>query len=303
MRLVYLLAVGSLLSAQDGVFRAGVSLVRVDAQVTRGDEVIGNLNREDFRVFDNGKEQTIMHFAREEAPMDLLLVLDTSGSMRNSISEVARVTRQALSKLRPGDRVGVTQFTARFRTVIPLTSDFEAVRAAIEELCSKPFRGGTDIMGGIHHGSQFLLKEKRGENRRSVLIITDGVGKKELPEKRVLTQLWEADAVLNGLIVPNDYNGRGRFSFTLPNPSPDAQKIKLDKMAGETGGEVMESDEPAEAFERMVNRIRMRYSLHYALPAGKKGDERSVKVELSASGKKAAPGGRVKARKGYLRPE
>src|SRR5512139_2454751 len=91
--------------AQDPVFKTGVNLVRVDVEVLSGRDSVRELNARDFIVKDQGKTVEVAHFAREEAPLDLMLLFDISGSMKPVITAVAQGSRRALSVLRQGDRV------------------------------------------------------------------------------------------------------------------------------------------------------------------------------------------------------
>src|ERR1039458_4899574 len=96
--LVAVLAVA--LWAQETVFRTGVSLVRVDAQVTDGTKGIDHLEKEDFLVKDSGVEQPIRYCSQEDQAMDILLLFDSSGSMAPAIRRVAAATGSASCRAR-----------------------------------------------------------------------------------------------------------------------------------------------------------------------------------------------------------
>src|SRR5690348_14506474 len=114
------------------VFRAGVSLVHVDAEVTSADgRILTGLSKEDFRVFDEGKEQPLVHFSAEEQPLDLILLFDISGSMRAVVAAVAAAAHEGFRELRPGDRVSVMVFNTRTRVMLPFTEDLDAVERTI----------------------------------------------------------------------------------------------------------------------------------------------------------------------------
>ncbi|MBL8227983.1 MAG: VWA domain-containing protein [Bryobacterales bacterium] len=301
MRLVCLAVLGVTLpvSAEEVVFRSEVSLVRVDAQVTHGDRVVTDLRKEDFLILDNGKPQPILYFSNEADPLDLVLVLDTSGSMRSSIQQVSRSATEALKHLRPGDRVAVTKFTLRTGEVLSFTEDVSKVSEAIEEICGRPFRGGTNIHGALKHAGKLLMGQPRGPRRRAVLLISDGMSQKFTSQQAVLESLWEADAVLHALIV-NGPGDRTRMLMRFLSPTSNLSKVDVPKLADATGGDTLRAEHAGDGFRDMMERIRRRYSLHYALPAGIAGEEHTVKVELAGQAKEQYKGARVKARKGYL---
>jgi len=87
------------------IFRASVALVHVDAEVTLDGRILSGLTKDDFRVFDERSPQTVVHFASEQEPLDLILLFDFSNSMRPVVQSVAAVARQGLQELRQGDRV------------------------------------------------------------------------------------------------------------------------------------------------------------------------------------------------------
>src|SRR3954452_17469305 len=98
--------------AQDGAtFRLDVSLVHVDAEVlTKDGRIVSGLGIEDFRVFDDGREQKLVSVASEQQPLDLILLFDISASMRPRIQRVAQAARQAAALLRKGDWVAIMCF-------------------------------------------------------------------------------------------------------------------------------------------------------------------------------------------------
>jgi len=68
------------------LFQTGVALVHVDAEVAAPDgRILTGFTRDDFRVFDNGKEQRVVHFSAGDEPLDLIILFDISGSMRPKV--------------------------------------------------------------------------------------------------------------------------------------------------------------------------------------------------------------------------
>lgn len=74
-------------------------------------------------------------------------------------------------------------------------------------------------------------------------------------------------------------------------------------VADETGGEAVLAAEAKEAFPRLVERVRTRYSLQYRTPESKSGTFRRVEVRLSSAAKLRYPDSKVKARRGYYAHE
>src|SRR2546423_12822632 len=82
--------VAALAGGEDVVFRSDVSLVRVDAQVLdRDNRTITGLRAADFVLRENGQPQQIRNFGTENFPVDVVLLLDVSASMRPHVERIA----------------------------------------------------------------------------------------------------------------------------------------------------------------------------------------------------------------------
>lgn len=294
-----------LADAQDNAtFRTGVSLVHLDAEViTATGRFEEGLSREDFRVFDNRTEQSILHFGWADEPLDLILLFDISSSMRPAVEAVAAAAREGLQELRDGDRVAVMVFNSRSRLIAPFTGDLDAVRESIQKgVMEQRFRGATFIQTAADDAAKLFRKEDRSQRRRAVLVITDNYGQRTRKESTVVTSLWEADALLSCLVVRTLGMQARRAAVTLMGPQNLVFQVGLTGVAEKTGGDIVKASEPGTAFKDAMRRIRNRYSLYYALPEAKSGEVRSVRVELTSETLKRLPNARVRSRTGYRVP-
>jgi Ca-activated chloride channel family protein len=300
-----LLLASALAFAQDDVvFRSGVALVHIDAEVTAADgSILTGLTKDDFRVLDERKEQAILHFSAEDEPLDLILLFDISGSMRAVVEGVAAAAREGLRELRQGDRVSVMVFNTHARVVAEFTEDLDAVDRTIQDdVMGLRFGGGTFIQAAVDDAALRFLHEKKTQRRRAVLIITDNIGMRTRREVSVVRDFWEADAILSGLIVRNPaFQALHTVSIIL-GPQNLAMQAGMKGIAQKTGGDTLSSGDPGTAFQDAMHRIRTRYSLYYALPQAKPGANRTVHVELTPEAAKRYPKSRVRARTGYIAP-
>jgi VWFA-related protein len=302
---VAILCAAALACAQEPVtFRTGVSLVHVDAEVLSQDgRILTGLHKEDFRVFDERKEQPILQFAAEEQPLDLILLFDISGSMRGVVQEVADAARQGLHQLQSGDRVCVMVFNTQSREVAPFTEDMDAVDRTIQDdVLGLDFGGGTLIQAAVSDAAMRFRREPHTERRRAVLIITDNMGTRTRREESVVDEFWESDAILSGLIVRNPAFQAMRTVGIILAPQNLAMQAGMKGIAEKTGGDALTANEPGTAFQEAMRRIRTRYSLYYALPEAKPGAKRSITVELTRDAAQRFPKARVRARTGYVVP-
>ena len=297
-------------------FKANISLVRVDAEVANGARPVSGLKKEDFLVHDNGAAQTLVNFGREEVPLDLILLFDVSGSMRPVVEDVASVAHEALAQLKDGDRVGVAYFTKHATMALNPSSNLDRVEDAIRnDILQQPFEGGTNIHGGIEFCGEKLARldqQKGSGRRRAVLVITDNKGMYTNRETQIIEGLWEADVVVSGLIVnspegggmryPAGGRGPARMPFPMPGPRIPGMTHGMNRVAEETGGDCLKANRIDQDFPLIMQRLRTRYSLYYAVPKGQPGEHRRVVVELAGAAKSDHPYAKVYARKGYVIP-
>jgi VWFA-related protein len=272
-----------------------VSLVHVDAEVTSQGRAIENLGKEDFRILDNGKPRDVISLGEQENPLDIILLFDTSLSMRPVVERVARTSHAALAELRSGDRVAVMAFATRIDLIADFTDDLDAVERTIEDkVLSRRFRPNSPIQNAVDTAAQHLVRQPKTNRRRAVLVITDNQGSGH--SRSAVADFWEADAVLAGLIVAN---GTTRLML---GPCMFGT-CGMSGIAEQTGGDTVKADDAGIGLQEMIRRLRRRYSLLYAMPTGKPGEQRKIKVELTGEAAKRNPTAQIRARAGYMIPK
>jgi VWFA-related protein len=287
---------GAIVAAgQDPIFRAAVSLVKVDAEVAGKSGVVDGLQKQDFVILDNGQPQTLRYFSQNEEPLDVVLLFDISASMGPSIRKVANSAQLAMSELRHGDRVAVMSFNTGVWLEAPFNEDLDAVaNLLLRGIRNTHFGGGTYILDGVDEAAKYFQSQPGTERRRAVLAFTDDDGHGFKSPKSVTRDLWEADAILSGLIIGTP------SIIQISGPHLTGSDDYIEDVAAQTGGDVVRADPPGPAFREMLLRMRKRYSLYYAMPPGKPGQVRRVTVELTPAAKARHPDAAVLARKGYI---
>jgi VWFA-related protein len=167
------------------VVRVETQLVSVPAVVTNAaGRPVPDLRAENFLLFENGRQQKISNFATTEAPFEIALLLDTSGSTRVDVGLIRQAANAFINALRPGDRVAIVAFNtarqgrsvaAKVDVLAPLTDDRKLLRAAIENLGSS---NGTPFYDGINRITDEVFREAPREEvrgRRAIVALTDGV--------------------------------------------------------------------------------------------------------------------------------
>ena len=192
-------------------------------------------------------------------------------------------------------------FTSKATVVAPFTADLESVEHSIRGILDHRFRGNTQIREGIYEAANYFIGSERSQRRRAILVITDNFGGHKRSQTAVVTNLWEADAVLSGIVVPlRRPPGASNDPLGLLVEGLVAKMFAgIDEIAQKTGGDAIHSDDPGADLAQTMHRIRSRYSLYYRMPDGTPGSFRSIRVDLASGAVARFPGAYVSARRGY----
>jgi VWFA-related protein len=131
------------------------------------------LRQKDFLVFEDGRPQDISFFAAADAPFDLVLLLDLSGSSNDKLKLIRKSARRFVDATRPMDHVSVVAFTDVARVLCPLTQDRRLLRDSIDNI-EKPV-GGTKFWDSLRYVLAILNASRNPLRRSAVVVMTDGV--------------------------------------------------------------------------------------------------------------------------------
>ena len=269
---------------QEPAFRTETRLIVLHATVrnARG-ELVTNLERSAFTVYENGKRQPITLFRRDDIPVSLGLLIDNSGSMRTLRSKVEAAALALARASNPEDEIFVLNFNDKARIDVPFTSDVGVLEAGIGRVDSI---GGTAMRDAIDM-AQTYLSAHATRDRKVLLVITDGIDNASIATRdRIEKQAEQRDTVIFavGLFGDDDRVKQGRH--------------ELDQLADRTGGiayypaDVDQID--AVALE-IARQIRNQYTIAYApLNQALDGTYRAIRVAVSGPAHLS-----VRARAGY----
>jgi VWFA-related protein len=160
---------------QDGQsfrFRSAVELINVTATVTDGNgRFVSGLRKEDFRVYEDERPQTITHFDSERVPVSLGIVLDTSGSMDGVKMMAARsaLNRFLFDLLGQDDEVFLYRFDSDPELIEGWTTDRRRISDALGRLTPK---GGTALYDAV--AAAIPLAQAGRHRKKALVVISDG---------------------------------------------------------------------------------------------------------------------------------
>jgi VWFA-related protein len=256
-----------------------VEAVLVPVLVSDGDRFVGGLEREVFRLFEDGRPQTIDSVSAENLALDLVVAVDISESMAPSLPRVKQAVGRFLHSLRPDDRVTLLAFNENVFTLARRDSTPEARQRALDRLA--PW-GGTALYDVLLKGMDLLT---RTTGRRALVVFSDGYDQSSRTSLESATRAVEAgDASLYVIVL---------------GQTAEAQQSRktVEQLAQLSGGRAFFRNRLEDLdgdFDRITQELFNQYLIAYS-PTNASRDETWRRIKVEVVGKKY----RVRARQGY----
>jgi Ca-activated chloride channel family protein len=281
-------------------------MVLVPVTVTdHNGKTIEGLRAGDFKVLDDQIPQQIASFTSEDAPCSVGLVLDISGSMRNTLGAAKHVAQSFLATANSDDEFLLLTVSTQPETIPGFTRDIAALGESIE--AAKP-AGMTALIDTVYLGLNSMRKAK--QPRRALLILSDGMDNYSRYSKGELMRVaLEADVQVYTIVMGNGSGGAspGTAPF-LPSmalkPIDQARANQgpslLEELSDRTGGLHFRARSGVEAMDAAIKAgraLRNEYVIGYQpQSSGLSGKWHRVRV------KSTVPKVSVYARNGYYAP-
>ena len=275
----------------EGIVKVDTNLVTIPVSVfDRHGLYIPNLTKNDFKIFEDGKEQQIEYFGTSEQPFTVVLLIDTSPSTEYEIDEIRDAARAFVDLLKPQDKVMVVEFDGNVHVLTEATGDRPTIYKAIKRA---DFGGGTALYDAVNFSLAQRLNTVSG--RKAIVLFTDGVDTQSSKANydSTLSLAEEADS----LIFPIYYNTYDKVRddnnglWGPPAPGTTAReyavgKKYLEELASYTGGRIFRPESTPgglkAAFEGIAEELRRQYNIGY-IPSeeGKAGQRKQIKVRVN----------------------
>ncbi len=272
------------------VFRADTRLVVLPTTVMdKNGHLVTNLPEQAFTVFENGVQQQIKQFKREDVPVSMGLIIDNSGSMRDKRAKVEAAALALVKASNPGDEVFIVNFNDEAFLDNPHGKDFTSDIQEMEEALTRiDSRGGTAMRDAIRMSIDHV-KEKAHKDKKVLVVVTDGNDNSSVVSLEDLVRAAQQSEVLIYCV--------GLLSDEERREATRARKA-LEALAEATGGETFfprDVSEVERIAAQVAHDIRNQYTIAYTpLNQAMDGSFRQIKVTVKAPGNPT-----VHARSGY----
>lgn len=257
--------------------RVDSNLVLIPVHVTtQAGTSVTNLTAEHFRLFEDNAEQKITHFAKDDAPISIGLLFDSSGSMHNKIRKSSEAAATFFKTANAEDEFFLVEFSEHPKLTVSFTPDSDEICRRIAHI--RPF-GRTSLLDAIH----LALGQMKGAHnlRKAIVILSDGGdNRSRYTTSEVKNAMLESDVQLYAMGIFDPEEIRRKTSEEEKGPK------LLDYLAEQTGGRlyfVENLDDLATFSARIGNELRNQYLLGYSPNnSSRDGKYRRVRVNLTA---------------------
>jgi Ca-activated chloride channel homolog len=275
--------------------RVDVPLVLVPAHVTnRLGVAVTTLSRENFRVFEDNVQQKITYFVKEDAPVSVGLVFDSSASMRNKMRKAWEAASTFLKTANGLDEFFLIEFNERPKLSVAFTRDAGEIFKGIAH--ARSF-GRTSLLDAVQLALA-QMKHARNPHKAIVILSDGGDNRSRHTAGEIKTALLESDVQLYAMGIFDTAEQKKPTPEELNGPS------LLDRLAQETGGTAFPvgnvSDLPTISAQ-IGNELRTQYLLGYS-PANGNRDGKYRQLKVSLDPPPEMPPLQMHHRQGYYAP-
>jgi len=238
-------------------FRVTVDLISLNVTVTDPrSRFVTELLQKDFSVYEDGISQEVSVFSREDLPIRMMLLLDTSASMDEKMGFAQEAAVNFVGQMKDDDLTEVMEFGSKPNVLQPFTADTEKLTRAIRMTQAG---GTTSLYNALYIALKNLNRRREDIRRQAIVVLSDGEDTSSLVTfEQVMELTKDTDVVIYTISLRRPSARRGR-AFS------EAEHV-LKKLAEETGGQWFfpgEIQELASVYERIATELKSQYNLGY----------------------------------------
>ena len=317
--ILLLFAFSIVVTAQDDPIKIDSSIVRLNVGVVdqRGNPIT-NLNRSNFRIFEDGTKQEIARFEPSTAPFSVVMILDMSGSTLPMRQVMKMSAFRFLDALAPQDRIAVVEFYDKVNLRNDFTNDRRTIINSIEVSNG---RGKTQFYKAVDFALNKLANE--GNRRKAIIVLSDGVDTAlrdvdrdtlaNLKDEQIATAIDpDSSDILRKVLNKADLLGATIYPLALPTGDPSkladptprqvamykAARARLQSVADRSGGSlhaINRLEDMGNLYALVAAEIRTLYTIEYQ-PTNEKHDGNWREIKISTDNPNLIP----RTRPGYF---
>jgi VWFA-related protein len=275
--------------------RVDSNLVLIPVTVTDPmNRFVTGLEKENFRVFENNKEQVIVQFSSEDAPLSVGVIFDCSGSMGQKLQKSRQAVAQFFKTANPEDEFFLVTFADDTKLVQPFTTNLEEIQNRLTFTTSK---GETALLDAVYMGLHEMKKAKNP--RKALLLITDGGdNNSRYTQTEIKNLVREADVQIYAMGIYELGPSRSRTAEEAGGPG------LLSEISEQTGGRqypVENMNEMPDIAAKIGTELRNQYLIGFR-PENQERDGKYRKVTVKMVQPRGMPLLRAFFRQGYYAP-
>lgn len=292
-----------------GTIVRNVNLVEVlFSVVTKHEKLITDLNKENFKVFDDGQQQEITDFSQPtDLPLRIGMVLDTSNSIRERMKfeQDAAIDFLFNALRRNKDQAFLMTFDDGAQIIEDFTGDTGDLR---DTILKQRAGGGTSLYDAVYAASTHLLNHSplppgpNSDVRRVLVVISDGDDNSSNKSRgEAVDMAQRAGVIIYSISTSTDWETAENEKDPNKRIARKYEKSEgdqvLEQLALETGGRVFfpyTVDDLGQSFLDIGDELRHQYALEYS-PPGRSVDGKYHSIKVQVDRKDLI----VRARKGY----
>ena len=160
---------------------------------------VPGLSKDDFEATESSEEREVLAVRPSTAPVNLVLLLDVSGSIENYVNFIRKAARAFVETVDTHDRVSIVLFNEDVKTLAGFTTDKEKLSESLDTFDAG---GGTAYYDALGFTLTETLRPLRGE-RTAIVVLTDGDDNRSfLPFDSLTGSIEESGALIYPLYVP-----------------------------------------------------------------------------------------------------
>ncbi|HXV65127.1 MAG TPA: VWA domain-containing protein [Vicinamibacteria bacterium] len=272
-------------------FRVTVDLISLNVTVTdTRNRFVTELLQQDFYVYEDGIAQEISVFSREDLPLRMVLLLDTSASMDEKMTFAQQAAVNFVGEMKDDDLTEVVEFGSKANVLQPFTAETQTLVRAIRMTQAG---GTTSLYNALYIALKNLNRRRTDIRRQAIVVLSDGEDTSSLVTfEQVMDLAKETDVTIYTISLRRSNARRGR-AFS------EAEHV-LKKLAEETGGQWFFPEEIAEldsVYARIATELKSQYNIGYISKNPKRdGSWRRVVVQTDY------PSYLIRTKLGYYAP-